>query len=168
MVWKRSKGLVLVLAVAGAVGAPQLAEAQRFVTISGGPANYDLSGTGWSGTAGAYVENSMRTWFLVEYGASLFWYRPQFNERAVMLLPEGGVAFQGPRYLPLRLGLGVGHSLTMSGNQPQDPTVYAALGLSLYVNGDWRVRPELRVRSVDPFHGVISGFTLGVSKRLGE
>jgi hypothetical protein len=30
------------------------------------------------------------------------------------------------------------------------------------------VRPELRVRSVDPFHGVISGFTLGVSKRLGE
>ena len=168
MAWKPSKGLVLLIVVTAAVAAPQSAQAQRFVTISGGPANYDLSGTGWSGTAGAYIEDSRRSWFAVEYGASLFWYRPQFDDRAIMLLPEGGIAFQGPRYIPVRFGLGVGHSLTISGDQPQEPTVYATLGLSFSVHGDWRVRPELRARFVEPFHGVISGFTLGVSRRLSE
>jgi hypothetical protein len=56
----------------------------------------------------------------------------------------------------------------LSGNQPQDPTLYAGLGLSLSANDAWRVRPELRARFVDPFHGVISGFTLAVSRRLGD
>ncbi|MGE0161268.1 MAG: hypothetical protein AB7T31_17870 [Gemmatimonadales bacterium] len=145
---------------------PRPAEAQRFLTISGGPANYDLSGTGWSGTAGAYIEDFRRSWFALDYGVSLFWYRPQIAERTVMLLPEGGVAFQGPRYVPLRFALGGGYSLTASGDQPQSLTAYAALGLSVSLGANWRARPELRVRFVDPFHGVISGFTLGVSRRL--
>jgi hypothetical protein len=31
----------------------------------------------------------------------------------------------------------------------------------------WTIRPEMRVRSIDPFVGVIVGYTLGVSLRLG-
>lgn len=164
---KRFRCAIPFLVAAGVCVAARPAEAQRSLTVSGGPASYDLAGTGWSGIVGAHVENTRRTWFALEYGASLFWYRPQFNQRTIMLLPEVGIALQGPRYVPLRLAIGVGHSLTVSGDQPQDPILYTGLGLSFAVNDDWRVRPELRVHLVDPFHGGIGGFTLGISRRLG-
>ena len=39
---------------------PGQASGQTLLTLSGGPAEYDLSGTGWSGVLGVHLETSLR------------------------------------------------------------------------------------------------------------
>jgi len=146
---------------------PASAAGQSFVTVSAGPAEYDLSGTGWSGTGGVQFEYTPDTWWRVEVGSGLFWYRTQGNASVTMLLPEVGFAAEAPPPLPIYLGVGVGHSLSVRGDQPNDPTVFAAIGLSFRMLGPWRLRPEMRMRIVDPWVGGIGGLTLGVTRRLG-
>jgi hypothetical protein len=157
--------LCLLLAATVSVAAPGVAQTR--LVVSGGPAEYDLSGTGWSGTVGAHVELPIRDWARAELGSGAFWYRTQGDTRVVMLLPEVGAAFQAPPAFPVYLGLGAGYTLGVAGDPPNEPTVYGALGFSFAPTEDWTIRPEMRVRSIDPFVGVIAGFTLGVSLRLG-
>lgn len=141
--------------------------AQTSLTARVGAAEYDLAGTGWSGIVGAQVEHRLTSWLRVEAGSGLFWYAPQLGDRVVMLLPEAGLAFQGPGFLPFHLGFGLGRSLTVQGRQLDALTLYGALGLSLSVNDTWRVGPEFRLRFIDPFVGGVGGITVAVTRRLG-
>lgn len=163
---KRNIG-ILVAAAALASGASRGLVAQTYITISSGPAEYDLSGTGWSGTVGAHVERVVRPWLRTEGGIGSFWYESQSDESTLMLIPEVGVAFQAPPSFPLYLGLGVGHTLVLNGRETAEPTLHGALGLLLAPNEACLVRPEMRVRVVDPWVGTIAGFTLGVAIRVG-
>ena len=71
-----------------------------------------------------------------------------------------------PASFPIYLGLGVGHTLIASGNHTADPTLHGALGFLLAPNEDCPIRPELRVRTVDPRAGTIAAFTVGVAMRV--
>ena len=66
MRWTPRGTLLLNFMVIGLVAVPNGAEGQTRVTMSGGLAEYDLSGTGWSGTAGLRVERSALRWLRVE------------------------------------------------------------------------------------------------------
>jgi hypothetical protein len=130
--------VVLCLLMAATASVAARGAAQTRLVVSGGPAEYDLSGTGWSGTVGAHLELPIRDWARAELGSGAFWYRTQGDTRVVMLLPEVGAAFQAPPAF-----------------------------LSFAPTEAWTIRPEMRVRAIDPFVGVIAGYTLGVSLRLG-
>lgn len=158
---------ILVAVAALASGAPTRLEAQTYITISSGPAEYDLSGTGWSSTVGAHVERVVRPWLRTEGGIGSFWYESQSDESTLMLIPEIGLAFQAPRPFPVYLGLGVGHTLVLNGPETAEPTLHGALGFQWAPNEACLVRPEMRVRIVDPWVGTIAGFTLGVAMRVG-
>lgn len=146
---------------------PNRARAQTAMAFSAGPAEYDLSGTGWAPTGGAYVERSVRPWLRVEGGFGVFGYDTQFEESVLMLIPEAGIAFQAPNPFPIYLAVGAGHTLSVRGDYQDEPTLHGALGLSIAPSEEWRIRPEMRVRSVDPWVGTIAGFMVGVSKRIG-
>ena len=168
MRWTPRGTLLLNFMVIGLVAVPNGAEGQTRVTMSGGLAEYDLSGTGWSGMAGLHVERSALPWLRVEAGSGLFWYETQGNEKVTMLLPEVGVAIQLAGPLPVYFRSGIGRSLVVAGEQFDETTLYGALGLSFAANERWRVRPEVNVRIVDPFVGGIGGFTVGLTRSFGS
>lgn len=163
---RRTRWLAIAFALL-AMGLPRAAQAQTSIAFSGGPASYDLSGTGWSGTASVYFERSFEKWLRVEAGSGLFWYTTQSNRGVTMLLPEVGIMFQAPDPLPLYIGGGAGTTVGLRGSQPEELTLYGALGLSFKMLGPWTLRPEMRVRVIEPFVGTIGGFTIGVSRRIG-
>jgi hypothetical protein len=155
-------GAVLVLGPA-----PATVAAQNHLTVSVGPSQYDLSGTGWSGIAGVHVDAFVRSWLGVEAGSGVFFYETQGGTDVTMLLPEVGLRFVTPTRVPVHLALGAGYTLGIQGDQREEPVLYGALGLSIDLGNGWQLRPEMRLRVVDPWVGGIGGYTVGASKRLG-
>ena len=164
---RNATGFVFCTLVGALLALPTTAQGQMRLTVSGGPAEYDLSGTGWSGTGSLHLERGVLSWLRLEAGSGLFWYETQFDDRVVMLLPEAGVAIEGPRRFPFYLGTGVGRSVAISGDQSSEFTFYGAVGASIRAGDRWIVRPEGRARFIDPFVGGIGGLTIGVSRLLG-
>lgn len=163
MKWMRG----VALAAAGLMGALSGVSAQTSATLSAGPAQYDLSGTGWSGTAALHVERPLGSGLRIEAGSGVFWYTTQGDNGVVMLLPEVGVTAQAPMPLPLYVGLGVGHSVVVSGEQSGEVVLYGTLGLSFPMLPGWALRPEVRLRIIDPWVGGVGGFTIGINRLLG-
>lgn len=146
---------------------PQSIAAQAAISASVGAATYDLSGVGTSGIAAVRGELPLTSAVHFQVGTGFFWYGSQFDDQIAMLLPEAGVLAHVPVGVPLLLGAGVGHTLGVKGNQDDDPTLYVAAGLELEDRAGWAVRPELRVRVVDPWAGTIADFTVGVRRSFG-
>ena len=159
-------GPALALALVGAV-LPHSAAAQAAISVSAGAATYDLSGVGTSGIAAVRGELPLAPALDFQFGTGFFWYGSQFDNQIAMLLHEAGVLARVPVGIPLLLGAGVGHTLGVKGNQEDDPTLYVAAGLELEDRAGWAVRPELRVRMVDPWVGTIADFTIGVRRSFG-
>ena len=65
---------------------------------------------------------------------------------------------------PFALGLGAGWAIGLEDRTGDDLTVWAALGADFPLGADWSIRPEVRVRSVDPWVGTIADFALGVRR----
>jgi hypothetical protein len=165
---RSTRSFALSLAIALVLGrVPTPAAAQTRLTVSVGPSEYDLSGTGWSGIAGVHYEALLRPWLGVEAGSGFFFYETQGDRDVTMLLPEVGLRFMTTTRVPLHLALGVGHTLSVQGGQPNEPVLYGAAGLSINLGNGWQLRPEMRLRIVDPWVGGIAGYTLGASKALG-
>lgn len=158
-------GVVVAVVIAG-VAAPRAAAGQVALSAAAGAASYDLSGVGTSGVAAVRVEAPVLPWVDVQAGTGFFWYPSQAVDDRAMLLPEAGLMVRLPA-LPLYLGAGVGHTLGVKGEQDDEPTLYAALGADLEDRGGWAIRPEIRLRAVDPWVGTIADFTLGVRRRFG-
>ena len=166
----RTRGWAFVWAgvVVGLLAGSGAVEGQSRITASGGAAGYDLSGTGWSGTAGLQFERDIKPWLRFEVGSGVFWYETQAKRQVTMLLPEAGLAIQSGSQVPIYLAAGLGRSFAIRGDQSDEMTLYGALGLSLPAAGVWTFRPEMRVRFIDPFVGSVAGFTLGVSRSLAS
>ncbi len=145
---------------------PTPSAAQEAVTVSAGPAQYDLSGTGWSGVTDVRFDFALRPWLKGVVGTGLFWYSPQGGGTDVLLLPGAGLAVHPPSGVPLFLEVGAGVSATVRGDRRNALTVHGALGVAVPVADEWQVRPEVRLRVVDPFVGGIAGFQLGVTRLL--
>lgn len=144
------------------------AQGRTAFTLSGGAAPYDLSGTGTSWVAGAEVARPLAGSVLVaEAGTRLFSYRSQGGSTVTHLFPEAGLRLHVPMD-PLRpyVGAGAGGSLVVEGRADAELTLHAVLGLRIRANPNWHLRPEMRIRSVDPWTGTVADFTVGVGYRF--
>ncbi len=159
----RLLGALALLALPGAVAA------QGGLTLSAGPASWDLSGTGTGTTVALRYDRAFahpRSFGPVSFEVGVGWFQDgQKGQGAVdLLLPEGGVrvGLAGP----LDLGVGAGWAIGMEDRSGDDPTLWAALGANLGLGGAWAVRPEIRLRAVDPWVGTVADFSLGIRRAL--
>ena len=146
---------------------PHIALGQALVTVAAGPAQYDLSGTGWSGSAEVHVEFRLKSWLGLEAGSGVFWYRTQADRDVAMLLPEVGLRAHSDGPIPVYVAAGVGHTLELKNRRHDESTIFSAVGLSINLRQAWRLRPELRIRLTDFGTGGIGTYTLGFSRQLG-
>lgn len=141
-------------------GAPGVAA--QGVTVAGGASGYDLSGTGTSWVASVRVDGALVPTLRWQAGVAAFRYEAQSDKQVTLILPEAGVEWHPPLgLLPLYLGAGAGYDFE-SGGFEDEFTLHAALGLEMGVAPGVALRPELRVRAVDPWVGTMADFTLGV------
>ncbi|MEZ4422519.1 MAG: hypothetical protein R3E98_03860 [Gemmatimonadota bacterium] len=159
---RRAFGLATA-ALLGIVAAPLAA--QTGVTLSGAVVPYDLSGTGVSASGALRVDVPVRRMLFVQAGAAYFNYETQADERVGLLIPEVGVVVR-PSTLPLYVAGGLGYAVGVRGNAGDDPTLWAAVGLQYGVADGWTVRPEARIRVVDPWVGSMVELSVGLQRWL--
>lgn len=147
---------------------PGEARAQSAISVAAGAASYDLAGVGTSGVGAVRFEWPLASRLGGQVGTSFFWYGTQGVDQVAMLLPEVGVLARPSMSIPLLVGLGVGHSATVKGTASDEVSLYGALAFDIEDRAGWAVRPEMRVRVLDPWVGTIAEFTLGVRRRFGS
>jgi hypothetical protein len=139
----------------------------RSVAYLAGPANYDLSGTGWSWSAAARLDLPLGRLLVLEPGLGFFTYSSQFfGTRSSFLLPEVSLQLQYPgRRVRPYLGVGGGGALLVQGIGATEPSVHGTVGLRVGMTPAWGVRGEARVRNLSVFeaNNSIFEFLAGLS-----
>lgn len=148
---------------------PSALAAQSGLTLSGGPASWDLSGTGTGTTVAfrwdrALAHPSAVGPLALEVGLGWFQDGATGQGAVDLLLPEAGLRIGLPG--PLALGLGAGWAIGLEDRSGDDLTLWTALGADLPIANEWALRPEIRVRSVDPWVGTIADYSLGIRRAL--
>lgn len=156
--------VILVLLFASA---PSAVAAQSGITLAGGPAGWDLSGTGTGTTFALRWDRGLARFSTLgplSVEAGLSWFQDgQTGQGAVdLLLPEAGlrIGLAGP----LQLGVGAGWAIGLEDRSGDDVSLWAGLSADVGIGTDWFLRPELRIRSVDPWVGTIVDYSLGVRR----
>lgn len=165
----RSRAFLLAAAALVALG-PAEAAAQRTtaLTVGGGLAPYDLSGVGTSWVAAAEVSTPAGSLLLAEVGSRVFRYESRAEEFVTHLFPSAGLYLDaGGRDFRVYSGGGVGTSVMAEGRGDTELTLHAATGFRIRIRPRWLVRPEIRVRSIDPWAGTTAEFTVGMTYRFG-
>jgi hypothetical protein len=105
---------------------------------------------------------------VIEPGLTYAHYSTQFGRGVSYLLPEIQAQIQVPgRCVRPFLGGGVGLSHAwVSGASANDLTLSAGAGTRVHLAELWSGRAELRVRAIDPFHGTVAEWTLGVARQF--
>ena len=138
------------------------------LTVGGGLAPYDLSGVGTSWVAGAELSAPVGDLLLAEVGSRIFRYESQAEEFVTHLFPAAGLYLDaGGRDFRVYSGGGVGASVLTEGRGDAELTLHAAAGFRIRIRPRWLVRPEIRVRSIDPWAGTTAEFTVGMTYRFG-
>lgn len=159
---------VLLPAILLAAPGPAAAQRTTALTVGGGAALYDLSGVGTSWAAGAELSTPVGSLMLAEVGSRLFRYESQGQRHVTHLFPSAGLYLDaGGRDFRAYAGGGVGLSLVPEGPGETDLTLHAGGGFRIRIRPRWLVRPEIRVRSVDPWTGTTGEFTVGMTYRFG-
>jgi hypothetical protein len=159
-------------------GTPAMARAQREgptvqYGVLIGAARYDLSATstggstgfsatGFSFRAGITIPLVSRVVF-IEPSLGFLSARSQFGKRSAWMFPEMTVQAQRPRgavHPYLGVGLGAG-TMGLSGPARWKFTMLGLGGVRVHLTGQWGVRGEVRVRSVDPWNGHTADFGVG-------
>lgn len=138
------------------------------VTVSAGIAEYDLSGTGTTGVGALTLSIPLFSFLTIDPSVGFLRYEPQLSgSSTTFLLPEVSARLQAPgdRLNPY-LALGGGMAAVVGGNGDSDFTLHAALGTYLWFNQSWAIRPEARIRGIDPFVGTTADVTLGLTFKL--
>ena len=149
--------------------APSGLAAQGGLTLASSLASWDLSGVG-TGTTLAFrwdrVLADPPALGPLSIEAGLGWFQDGRNGQGAvdLLLVEAGVRFALPG--PFHLGLGPGWAIGLEDRSGDDLTLWAALAADLGVGADWSLRPELGVRSVDPWAVTIVDCGLRLRRRL--
>jgi hypothetical protein len=145
----------LAAAIVVLASAPDLPAQEEFpsrnLTFVAGPAEYDLSGTGWSWSVAARLDLPLGRLLLLEPGIGFFTYNSQFDSRTSYLFPEVSLQLQYPgSSVRPYVGVGAGGAFVLEGGpgSSTEPTVHAALGLRLGVNERWGLRTEARFRNI--------------------
>ena len=155
----------MAVTTASLAGAPTALRAQSSLTLSGGPAFYDLSGTGTSAVASIRLDVPASDYLSLQVGPSFFWYTPQSGTTAAMLIPEAGLEVRLPR-TPAYLVAGGGYTFGVRGDPQDEVVLFAGLGLRIQDRGGWSIRPQMRVHALDPWTGSIGEFSLGLARSI--
>lgn len=161
---------VAALAIA-TIATPVHAQNARAVSIDavGGFDQYDLSGTGVSGTGGLRLSAPIYRFLTIEPGVTYTRYTPQLGTSHVnILFPEVQAQLTGNlRTFHPFLGVGLGAGIFRSKDQSAARRWGSAgVGVRYSPSGDWGARSELRLRANDRFSGSLAEWTLGLSRRL--
>lgn len=137
------------------------------VSLVGGISRIDQGADGNGVTGGLRFDVPVGRFLLVEPGITFLSYRSQAAGRIEYLLPE--VSFQAQLPVgPVRpyTGVGVGFTEYLSGRGFTYATLHWAGGARILM-GDWGLRGEVRVRSIDPFRQTAVDLTAGITRRFG-
>ena len=146
----RLVAVIVILASAPNLPAQTELPSRSFAVVAG-PANYDLSGTGWSWSAAARLDLPLGRLLLVEPGIAFFTYDSQSDTRTYYLFPELSLQLQYPgSSLRPYVGVGAGGAFVLEGGpgSSTEPTVHGALGLRMAVTERWGLRTEARFRNI--------------------
>lgn len=167
--WTRVLPGALVAAVLLAVPGGAAAQRTTALTVGGGAALYDLSsGVGTSWAAGAELSTPVGGLMLAEVGGRIFRYESRGRRHVTHVFPSAGLYLDaGGRDFRAYAGGGVGMSLVPEGPGETALTLHAGGGFRIRIRPRWLVRPEIRVRSVDPWTGTTGEFTVGMTYRFG-
>jgi len=159
-------GLLLLLS-------PNVALAQIAISISGGFAQFDLSGTGDAPVLAGRVDMPVNRYVIAEPGITLLWPEQQFGETTTLFIPEVQFQLQRPGRLAPYVGLGVGGAFDIrddeNGGTQSDLTISGAAGLRAQLSEMFGLRVELRMRGIgDSFQGSTAEWTAGLSFRPGS
>lgn len=141
------------------------AQERPSIVASAGLAPYDLSGTGTTGIYGLSAAFPLQSVLVAETGVRYLHYGSQFGRSTSYLMPEAGLQVEPVLQGPVRpyLGVGAGPALVLDGGTGNIlATLYAALGARIPFGDGWLLRPEARLRSVDPWHGSDLELTAGL------
>lgn len=146
---------------------PAILAGQTSLTLSGGPASWDLSGTGTGTTVALRWDRGLtddRSRGPVALEVGLAWFQDgQAGQGAVdLLLPEAGLRIGLPG--PFDVGAGAGWAIGLEDRSGDDLALWAALAADVNIGGHWSIRPELRLRTVDPWAGTIVDYGLGLRR----
>lgn len=152
---------LLVVAWSGELAAQE----RRSIVASAGLAPYDLSGTGTTGIYGLSAAFPLQSVLVAETGVRYLHYGSQFGRSTSYLMPEVGLQVQAALRASVHpyLGVGAGPALVRDGDTGNIvATLHAALGARIPLGDGWLLRPEARLRSVDPWAGSDLELTAGV------
>jgi hypothetical protein len=133
------------------------------VSLMGGRASYDLSGTGTETVIGGRVDVPLNRYLLVEPAITWFRYQPQFGGPITYLFPEVGLQVQLPidNVAPY-IGGGAGRAFAPSHRWQSEWTLHAVGGMRVHARAGWGLRGELRLRGIGPFGAVTADITAGL------
>ncbi len=173
MTHSRTNRWLVLATLAALVAAPVhagVAQEERgpAVALAGGVFQYDLSGTGNTPFAAVRVEVPLTSYLLVEPGAAYTNYEAQFGDRISIFIPEVQLQLQTPtRVVRPFLGVGAGGAFAWGGGDSDTQlTLSAGAGVRVRVSEPWWARAELRLRSIDPWHGAAAEWTVGLARRF--
>ena len=151
---------------------PHVVSAQTAISISGGLAQFDLSGTGDTPIIALRVDMPVNRYVIAEAGVAVMWPDQQFGDTTTLWIPELQMQLQRPGRLAPFVGVGFGGAFDMrdddDGGTQSDITLSAAAGLRAQVTRVFGLRVELRVRGIgDSFSGSVAEWTAGASFRPG-
>jgi len=163
----RLNGLtVIALALCTVPGMAQSGRVPIETALLLGPSPYDLSGTGTGFALNVGITIPvLRQVLMVEPSIGIFTYSSQFGNRTHWLFPELGLQAQAlaGRVRPY-LGGGIGAGTEgLSGPARWKLTLHGVAGVRAHLGGRWGIRGEMRLRSVDPFHGNTLDLGIGVT-----
>ena len=137
------------------------------MTTMVGASSYDLSGTGTAPVIGIEIDVRLTSFLVVEPGLRFFRHNTRANRHDSYLFPEITIQLQVPtNLLSPYLGAGAGMSAILEGRNRTDLTLHVAVGVHVQLASKWSVRPEARLRSVNPWGGNTFDLTLGISRSL--
>lgn len=155
------------IATAIVVASPASTAAQK-VVVGAGVSGYDLSGTGTTWVASARYEAPVGGPLALDIGATVLRYEPQGGGHLTYLIPEVGLHASAPLG-PVTVSLGAGGGIAQSVEGPDDreATLFGTVGVEVPLGAGWSLRPEARLRAIDPWTGTTGDLTLGVARKIG-
>jgi hypothetical protein len=157
----------MVLAASAAAPLAAQSGSRGSLSLMAGATNYDLSGTGTVPVAHLALAVRPARAIVIEPSIGHFAYTSQGYDMDPdrWVVAEVAVQLQAPngKVHPF-VGVGAGTGWLLPARW--ELSLQASGGVRVDLGPDWGVRGELRVHSIDPFHGSAADVLVGVSRRV--
>jgi hypothetical protein len=155
---------VFALVAATPASAQRPSRLQSGIGLSGGVAQFDMSGTGTAPFGALRLEHELTSWLIADGALGVFQPDEQFNERHTFLVPEAQLQVQLPiGAVRPYLGAGIGMLKSIRGADRTYAIFSGATGARVAVSSAVDLRAELRVTGES---ATLAQWTLGLARRF--